>query len=83
MRIGLMISAPGLRTDLAGVLAAVEQAEADGFSAVWVPSVRSYDALMTLALAGQRTGRIELGTFLTTKRATPLPFEQTAPCAPG
>jgi F420-dependent oxidoreductase-like protein len=30
-----------------------------------VPSVRGYDALTTLALAGQRTSRIELGTFVT------------------
>jgi F420-dependent oxidoreductase-like protein len=65
MQIGLMISAPGLRTDLAGLLAAIERAEADGFSSVWVPSVRGYDALTVLALAGQRTTRIELGTFVT------------------
>lgn len=65
MRIGLMLSSAGLRTDLAGLLAAIERAEADRFDSVWVPSTRTYDALTVLALAGQRTGRIELATFVT------------------
>ena len=42
----------------------IMKAEADGFDSFWVPhlSVRGFDALTVLALAGLRTTRIELGT---------------------
>src|SRR5919199_1529103 len=64
MRIGLMIVTAGA-PDLESVLAQIDQAEAMGFASAWVSSVRSFDALTVLALAGQRTRRIELGTFVT------------------
>lgn len=36
--------------------------EEAGFSSYWTPQVPTFDALTVLALAGQRTSRIELGT---------------------
>jgi F420-dependent oxidoreductase-like protein len=50
--------------DLDAVLGQIERAEALGFASVWVPSVRSYDALTVLALAGRQTKVVELGTFV-------------------
>jgi len=38
------------------------RAEADGFASAWAAHIFSLDALTVLALAGQRTSRIELGT---------------------
>src|ERR671932_2829800 len=64
MKIGLMIVTAGA-PDLESVLAQIDRAEAMGFASAWVSSVRSFDALTVLALAGQRTRRIELGTFVT------------------
>lgn len=63
MKIGLMIASAG-SPSLEAVLAQIERAEALGLASVWIPSVRSFDALTVLALAGQRTRRIELGTFV-------------------
>src|ERR671932_894125 len=63
MKIGLMIVTAGA-PDLESVLAQIDRAEAMGFASAWVSSVRSFDALTVLALAGQRTERIELGTFV-------------------
>ena len=63
MKIGLMIASAG-SPDLESVLAQIERAEELGLDSAWIPSVRSYDALTVLALAGQRTKRIELGTFV-------------------
>ena len=64
MKIGLMIATTG-SNDLDGVLGQIERAEALGFNSVWVPSVRSFDALTVLALAARLTKRVELGTFVT------------------
>lgn len=64
MKIGLMIATAG-SADLDGVLEQIERAETLGFDSVWVPSVRSFDALTVLALAGRLTKRVELGTFVT------------------
>ena len=52
MKIGLMIATAG-SNDLDGVLGQIERAEALGFDSVWVPSVRSFDALTVLALAAR------------------------------
>src|SRR5919199_2811431 len=38
------------------------RAEELGLQSAWLPNIRGYDALTVLALAGQRTSRIELGT---------------------
>lgn len=63
MKIGLMIGTAGA-ADLDAVLAQVERAEARGFASAWVSSVRTFDALTVLAIAGRQTSRVELGTFV-------------------
>ena len=63
MRLGLMIASAGA-PNVDAVLAQFEEAEARGFASAWIPSVRSYDALTMIALAGRLTGRIELATFV-------------------
>ena len=63
MKLGLMIATAGQPT-IDAVLAQFEQAEARGFASAWIPSVRSYDALTTIALAGRVTSRIEMATFV-------------------
>lgn len=40
----------------------IVQAEADGFPSVWLANIFSLDALTVLALAGERTSKVELGT---------------------
>ena len=64
MRIGVFISdVSGAQTDVAELLANARAAEALGFSTGWVPHIPwSLDGLTALALAGQVTNRIELGT---------------------
>ncbi len=66
MRIGVTVPTPGDNPDLATLLAAVEEAETLGLHAAWMPNIssRGFDAPMALALAGARTRRIELGTFV-------------------
>jgi F420-dependent oxidoreductase-like protein len=44
------------------LLGRVEQAERDGYATVWFSNIFELDALTVIALAGQRTSRIELGT---------------------
>lgn len=64
MRIGVFIGeVSGARTTVDGLLAEARAAEARGFACGWVPHLPwSLDALTALALAGQVTSRIELGT---------------------
>ena len=64
MRIGLFISdVSGAQTDVGELLANARSAEALGFTTGWVPHIPwSLDGLTALALAGQVTSRIELGT---------------------
>ncbi|MBM4473082.1 TIGR03564 family F420-dependent LLM class oxidoreductase [Rhodococcus hoagii] len=59
MEIGRMVW-PSAR--LGEVVARVSQVEADGFAAAWVPQIFGWDALTVLALAGERTSSIRLGT---------------------
>ncbi|MBI2766698.1 MAG: TIGR03564 family F420-dependent LLM class oxidoreductase [Chloroflexi bacterium] len=61
MKIGIGIDTSGT---LAEVLPKIQRAEADGFAAVWIPNIFSYDAITLLALAGNVTSTIELGTFV-------------------
>ena len=63
MRIGVGVGSFGGGD--AGIDAQVEQtvvAEAEGFQAAWFTHIRGVDSLITLALAGQATSRIELVT---------------------
>ena len=62
MRIGTMLSMPGDKVATAGLVERAIAAEESGFAAAWLPQVGTVDALMALALAGQRTSSIELGT---------------------
>jgi 5,10-methylenetetrahydromethanopterin reductase len=62
MRLGIMLLGGGLA--VSELLARIERAEAQGFHSAWLPNVRGADALTVLALAGGRTSRIELGTFV-------------------
>jgi F420-dependent oxidoreductase-like protein len=66
MRVGLMVGSDKERTRaerLAGLLADAKAAESDGFTSFWMPQVPGYlDAMTAVALLGQHTERIELGT---------------------
>jgi len=42
-----------------------QRAESAGFDSVWMANVFALDAIMTLAIAGQATDKIELGTAVT------------------
>ena len=66
MRIGLMVGSDKERSRadrLAGLLADALAAEGAGFASFWMPQVPGYlDAMTAVALIGQATRRIELGT---------------------
>ncbi len=61
MRIGIGIGGEGT---LASIIEQARQAEADGFASAWMANIFGADAITTLALAGQVTSTIELGTFV-------------------
>jgi len=62
MRLGTMLMMPGDPVTSSGLIERAVQAEQAGLASVWLPQVSTVDALMTLALAGQATSTIELGT---------------------
>ena len=65
MRIGLMIGPERgrYRHKVAQLVADAAAAERDGFRSVWVPQIPGdFDAFVAIALMGQATHRIELGT---------------------
>lgn len=62
MRIGLFIGTMGAADTVQGQVAQAVQAEADGFHTLWTAQVAGVDALTMLALAGDKTQTIELGT---------------------
>jgi F420-dependent oxidoreductase-like protein len=66
MRIGLMVGSDKERSRadrLAGLLDDGKAAESDGFASFWIPQVPGYlDAMTAVALLGQVTSRIEIGT---------------------
>ena len=66
MRVGLTVPTPPENPALETLLSAIERAEAIGLHSVWMPNIssRGFDAPMVLALAGARTRRVELGTFV-------------------
>jgi F420-dependent oxidoreductase-like protein len=61
VRIGIIQGTGGQKT-LAGLVDAVVQAENDGFASCWLAQIFAHDALTAIALAGQRTSRMEIGT---------------------
>jgi F420-dependent oxidoreductase-like protein len=63
MRIGAIAGAtPGGDPSLDGLAKQIEDLEARGFATAWAANAMSHDAITALAVAGQRTHRIELGT---------------------
>jgi len=83
MRFGLMFGSDKERPRaerLAGLTADVRAAEADGFSSVWIPQVPGYlDAMTAVAVAGQTTERVELGTAVVPIQTRhPIPMVQQA-----
>ncbi len=66
MRVGLMVGSDKERTRaerLAGLIADGAAAESAGFATLWMPQVPGYlDAMTAVALIGQATERIEIGT---------------------
>ncbi len=72
--------ASGLRTSVADLLANAQQAERLGLATGWLPHIPwSLDALTAVALAGQATSRIELGTAVVpTYPRHPLSMAQQA-----
>lgn len=64
MKIGLMLPLPGETPAPGTIVEQIVRAEGMGFHSVWLPNIRGNDALTVLAVAGTRTARIELGTFV-------------------
>jgi F420-dependent oxidoreductase-like protein len=65
MQLGLMIGPEKgqYRNKVGRLVEAAEQAEREGFASIWVPQVpNDFDALTAIALMGQATERVELGT---------------------
>lgn len=60
MRIGLML--PDSSTSLDAIVDLIVNAETDGFDSVWFGQVFGADVMTIIALAGQKTSRIEMGT---------------------
>ncbi len=83
MRIGLMIGSDKERERaerLAGLVADVQAAERDGFSSIWIPQIPGYlDAMTAIAVVGQVTDRIEIGTAVVPIQTRhPIPMAQQA-----
>ena len=83
MRLGLMIGSDreGPRSQrLGGVIADGRGAEDAGFASFWIPQIPGYlDAMTAVALLGQSTSRIELGTAVVPVQTRhPIPMAQQA-----
>lgn len=59
MKVGIFY---GGTSEVAGQVDTVVQAEKDGFDAIWFGQIFGPDAMTVLAMAGQKTDRIEVGT---------------------
>ena len=62
MRIGLFLGPLDTFRSIADQLRNLEDAERDGFDSFWFPQQFGADVLTIIAIAGQRTNRIEIGT---------------------
>ena len=80
MKVGIFIGVTGSAPTLEGVVQQVVATEDDGFDSLWSTQAIRDDALTMLALAGQRTKRIELGTAVVPLRIPryPLALAQAA-----
>lgn len=59
MKMSIFFGGPG---DVNGQVDAVVEAEKDGFDGIWFGQIFGPDAMTVLAMAGQKTSRIEMGT---------------------
>ena len=62
MRIGIMTGAGGPGDTIDTLVAKGQDVERRGFAALWMANIFSLDAILTLAIVGRETKRIELGT---------------------
>ncbi len=62
MRIGIYGGNVRRGRPLTSLVDEIVEKEAEGFSSYWMPQVHMFDALTMIALAGQQTSTIELGT---------------------
>ncbi len=65
MRIGAMIGADGTKESIGDVVRLGQEIEAAGLDHVWIANIFSFDAITTLALIGQATAHVRLGTAVT------------------
>ena len=79
MEIGIFHGAQGASPDLEKEVQLVIDAEADGLDSFWYAQVVGIDALTMIAVAGQRTNRIKMGTAVVpTFPRHPMPVAQQA-----
>ncbi len=62
MRIGIMTGAGGPGDTIDKLVARAQDVERRGFPSLWMANIFSLDAILTLAIVGRETKRIELGT---------------------
>jgi F420-dependent oxidoreductase-like protein len=62
MRIGIMSGAGGPGDTIDKLVARGQEIERRGFHTLWMANIFSLDAILTLAIVGRETKRIELGT---------------------
>jgi F420-dependent oxidoreductase-like protein len=62
MRIGIMTGAGGPGDTIDNLVARGREVERRGFATLWMANIFSLDAILTLAIIGRETKRIELGT---------------------
>lgn len=62
MRIGTMIGATGPNDTIESMVDAARNLEAKGFDDIWMANIFAHDAISTLAIVGQATKKIGLGT---------------------
>lgn len=62
MRIGIMTGASGPGDTIDKLVARGQDVERRGFHTLWMANIFSLDAILTLAIVGRETKRIELGT---------------------
>lgn len=66
MRTGLMVGATdGAEGTIEGIVKLAQEAEAKGFNNLWMANIFGLDAISTLAIVGQATNKIGLGTAVT------------------
>lgn len=62
MRIGIMTGDSGRNNTLDALVARGQEIERRGFASMWMANIFALDAILTLAIVGRETKRIELGT---------------------